>query len=141
MITATVRVGFCAGHRLLNYEGKCRHLHGHNYRVEVEVENCQEDVDEGGFVADFGEVKKIVKGWIDENWDHGLVLNSHDEIARILLENTLNNRIFVLDDENPTAENMTLLLARVLPPLLPKHLRIVSVSVEETEGCSAKVIA
>lgn len=140
MLTATITVKFCAGHRLLNYSGKCKHLHGHNYTVEVHVENTIEGVNQTGFVADFGDVKKAVKGWIDENWDHALVLNGKDEIGKLLLQETLNNRIFFMDG-NPTAENMATFLFELLPTLLAKDLRVISVAVEETDGCYATVIA
>ena len=60
-------IEFCYGHRLLNYEGKCRHLHGHNAKAEIEISS--EELDERGMVYDFSEIKQSVKKWIDENID------------------------------------------------------------------------
>ena len=71
-ITIMRQVKFCAGHRLLNHEGKCANLHGHNYLVEFHVTG--NEVDSLGRVVDFSVLNKLFKGWIDENWDHGFVL-------------------------------------------------------------------
>ena len=69
-------IDFCYGHRLLDYEGKCRHLHGHNGRVEIELEGDR--LDSRGMVVDFGDIKKGMKRWIDDNLDHRMILRSDD---------------------------------------------------------------
>ena len=97
----TKTIEFCYGHRLLDYEGKCRHLHGHNGLLEVDVD--AEDLDELGMVVDFGDVRDLVKGWVDLNIDHRMVLWSRDPLAAVLIE--MGEPVYVLD-ENPTAENL-----------------------------------
>ena len=67
MFKVTKALQFCYGHRLLNYEGKCRFLHGHNGRVEIELE--AEKLDSLAMVRDFTEVKEVVQTWgFSERW-------------------------------------------------------------------------
>ena len=69
----TRSIEFCYGHRLLDYEGKCRHLHGHNGLLEVDV--AADVLDEVGMVADFSRVRDLVKDWVDAHMDHRMVLS------------------------------------------------------------------
>jgi len=101
MFRVTQEIDFCYGHRLLNYEGKCRHLHGHNGRAVVVLEGGS--VDERGMLTDFSDVKKTVGGWIDEHLDHRMILR-HDDPAIPLLKQ-LDEPIYTMPD-NPTAENI-----------------------------------
>ena len=95
----TKTIEFCYGHRLLNYNGKCRHLHGHNGLIEVDVE--AESLDELNMVLDFGDVRDVVKGWVDANLDHRMLLCRDDPVVPMLEE--LGEPIYLMD-ENPTAE-------------------------------------
>jgi 6-pyruvoyltetrahydropterin/6-carboxytetrahydropterin synthase len=63
---------FCAGHRLYRHESKCAYLHGHNYRVDVEVvaASGEATVDDVGRIVDFSLIKKRLLGWLDTHWDH-----------------------------------------------------------------------
>ena len=97
----TSAIEFCYGHRLLGHEGKCRHLHGHNGLVEVDVD--AETLDQLGMVMDFTDVRDKVKGWIDENIDHRMVLARGDPAVQPLTD--LGEPLYLLD-ENPTAENL-----------------------------------
>ena len=92
-------IEFCYGHRLLHYEGKCRHLHGHNASVEIEL--ASEELDERGMVYDFSEIKQTVKKWIDDNIDHVMLLNKDDDIIPLLEE---SGERYLSVDGNPTAE-------------------------------------
>ena len=78
MYSVTKKVEFCYGHRLLDYDGVCRHLHGHNAVVEIEVQ--AETLDRREMVVDFGDIKKTVKAWIDRELDHRMILRR--EIGR-----------------------------------------------------------
>lgn len=99
MFTVTREISFCYGHRLLNYPGKCRHLHGHNGRVEIEI--YAEKLDALGMVRDFEEIKLIVEGWIIEHIDHKMILCKTDPIIPSL---RASGEDFFIVDENPTAE-------------------------------------
>ena len=125
MYTVTKHIDFCYGHRLLQYDGPCRHLHGHNGRVEVDVKS--EQLDGRGMVVDFADIKRILKVWIDETLDHRMLLCKDDPLVPVLQE---RGEKHLLLDENPTAENMAKLIFRrgcrsqksgsgKLPPRLP----------------------
>ena len=79
--TATRRLTFCAGHRVLGHESKCSNLHGHNYIVEVTAEMNPSNgaaVDDIGRVIDFSVLKECVGGWLERHWDHGFIVNTLD---------------------------------------------------------------
>ncbi len=99
--SVTKQVEFCYGHRLLNYDGKCKHLHGHNGLLEIVV--ATDSLDSRGMVVDFGDIKDVVKEWVDTNMDHQMILSKDDPILNLLLD--LNEPVYVMDD-NPTAENI-----------------------------------
>ena len=105
MYTVTKHIPFCYGHRLLNYEGKCRHLHGHNGRVEIELSARQ--LDRRGMVVDFDEIKQTLKTWIDESLDHKMLLCTDDPILKVLQD--LGEPCYPME-ENPTAENIAKLI-------------------------------
>jgi len=85
----------------VGHSGKCRFLHGHNGLLEVDVD--AEELDAMGMVVDFGEVRDLVKGWVDEHIDHRMVLSRNDPVVPILLE---SGEPLYLMDENPTAESL-----------------------------------
>jgi 6-pyruvoyltetrahydropterin/6-carboxytetrahydropterin synthase len=101
MHAITKTIAFCYGHRLLDYAGKCRNLHGHNGLLEVDVET--DSLDKRGMVMDFSEVSRLVKGWVDEHLDHKMVLCKRDPLVKVLAK---TGEPLYLMDENPTAENL-----------------------------------
>ena len=105
MFRVTRQIDFCYGHRLLNYDGKCRHLHGHNGRAIITIESAT--LDERGMVMDFSDIKRVVNGWIDENLDHAMLLHNSDPLAPILKQH--GEPVFLMD-ANPTAENIAKLI-------------------------------
>ena len=82
MYTVTQSVSFCYGHRLLNYQGKCRHLHGHNARAVITITG--ERLDERGMLHDFNDIKRRVKEWIDSEIDHNMLLHKDDPVLPAL---------------------------------------------------------
>jgi 6-pyruvoyltetrahydropterin/6-carboxytetrahydropterin synthase len=115
-MTIMRRVKFCAGHRLHRHGGKCEFFHGHNYVADFYVTG--EEVDDIGRVIDFADLKKHFKGWLDEHWDHGFVLNQEDENGLAAVKIVEPSKYYVLP-YNPTAENMAkYLLEEVCPQLL-----------------------
>jgi len=105
MYSVTKMIDFCYGHRLLNYEGRCRYLHGHNARVEIEL--ASERLDRRGMVRDFNEIKQAIHTWIDRELDHKMLLNRRDPVLPVLQR--LGEPLFVMDD-NPTAEAIARLI-------------------------------
>jgi 6-pyruvoyltetrahydropterin/6-carboxytetrahydropterin synthase len=123
------------GHRIYGHEGKCSNLHGHNYRIHFHCE--AKNLDEIGRVIDFGVIKLCLCGWIEDNWDHKLLLWGNDPLAMPLAE--LSPESVSLTSFNPTAENMAKFLCEELGPLqlCGTNVRLTAVVVEETRKCSA----
>jgi len=125
MYRVSKSVSFCYGHRLLNYQGKCQHLHGHNARAVITLE--RDSLDERGMVEDFSEVKRLVWEWLDNEIDHTLLLHKDDPILPVLQAS--GERVMVTD-ENPTAE----VLARMIYEYVAaKGFPVTDVKLWETE--------
>src|SRR5258708_1686267 len=105
MFSVTREITFCYGHRLLEYDGKCRHLHGHNGRAVITLETAR--LDPLGMVVDFSRLKRVVGGWIDETLDHKMLLHKNDPVLAFLREQ--GEPILVME-VNPTAENIAKLI-------------------------------
>jgi 6-pyruvoyltetrahydropterin/6-carboxytetrahydropterin synthase len=105
MYYVTKRIEFCYGHRLLDYDGICQHPHGHNAIAEIEVGS--RELDSRNMVCDFGDIKRIVKGWIDQELDHKMLLRHDDPLVRLLQQ--LGEPIYLLDS-NPTVERIARLI-------------------------------
>ncbi len=103
--TVTKQIHFCYGHRLLNYDGKCRWLHGHNGLVEITL--AAEKLDERGMVYDFTIITQVIQAWIDEHLDHKMILHRADPLVSTLQEH--GDPLYLLD-ENPTAEAIARLI-------------------------------
>jgi 6-pyruvoyltetrahydropterin/6-carboxytetrahydropterin synthase len=108
MYLVRIETTFDSGHRLLDYDGKCAFPHGHTYRAEVFLES--DTLDSQGLVFDFTELKRRVKSWIDDNWDHSFLLNSRDTELINGLAPASKGRIYQFNEENPSCE----VLSRVL---------------------------
>lgn len=105
MHRVTKELHFCYGHRLLNYAGKCRHLHGHNGVAVITLES--DTLDELGMVMDFSKIKQVMQAWIDSTLDHKMILHRADPILPTF--QAMNEPFFLLD-VNPTAENIAKLI-------------------------------
>jgi len=123
------------GHRVYQHSGKCQNIHGHSYIIHF---YCQADkLDELGMVVDFGIIKSTLCQWLEDNYDHRLLLWEQDPIAMQIkqIDNTTT-----LVPYNPTAENIALYLMNILAPELLGHsnIRVTKVIVEETSKCRAE---
>ena len=105
MYSVTKRIEFCYGHRLMDYDGICRHPHGHNAVVEIDIRS--DALDARNRVCDFGDIKRIVKGWIDRELDHKMILRRDDPLASAIA--ALGEPVYLLDS-NPTAERIARLI-------------------------------
>jgi 6-pyruvoyltetrahydropterin/6-carboxytetrahydropterin synthase len=105
MYSVTKRIEFCYGHRLMDYDGVCRHPHGHNAVVEIHIEAAT--LDGRNMVADFGDIKRVVKGWIDQELDHKMILRKDDPLAAALQK--MGEPMYLLDS-NPTVERIAQLI-------------------------------
>jgi 6-pyruvoyltetrahydropterin/6-carboxytetrahydropterin synthase len=105
MYSVTKRIEFCYGHRLLDYDGICKHPHGHNAVAEIEVRT--DSLDPRNMVCDFSDIKRVVKGWIDRDLDHQMILRHDDPLVKPLQQ--LGEPIYLLDS-NPTVERIARLI-------------------------------
>jgi 6-pyruvoyltetrahydropterin/6-carboxytetrahydropterin synthase len=129
MFRVTRELRFCYGHRLLSYDGKCRHLHGHNGRAVITL--AAPRLDALGMVVDFARLKKVVGGWIDDHLDHKMLLRRDDPVLPLLRQQ--GEPVYVMDD-NPTAENIARLLYDVT---LAQGFPVVEVRLWETDDSYA----
>lgn len=129
MYRITREFEFCYGHRLIHYEDKCRHLHGHNGRVVVTLEG--DTLDKCGMLVDFAHIKKTIKKWVDDHLDHTLLLCREDPVLPALKQQ--KEKVFVMDD-NPTAENIARL---IFDQAVKMGLPVVEIAIWETSNCLA----
>ena len=135
MVTAERYHDISMGHRVVGHENKCRHLHGHNYRIHFVCEADQ--LDALGRVIDFGLINDRLCQWLEEHWDHRLMIWQEDpllpELQRIASED------LCIVPFNPTAEQIAQHLVHVVGPqrLAGTGIRLTSCRVDETRKCSA----
>jgi 6-pyruvoyltetrahydropterin/6-carboxytetrahydropterin synthase len=129
MYRVTREIRFCYGHRLLNYDGKCRHLHGHNGRAVIALAAPQ--LDSLGMVVDFSRIKRVVTAWINETLDHKMLLHKDDPLLPLLRQH--GEPVFVLD-VNPTAENIARLIHDYA---VAQGFPVAEVHLWETDDCFA----
>lgn len=129
MFRVTEEVRFCYGHRLLDYEGPCSRIHGHNARVEIEI--SAPSLDKKGFVVDFFDIEKAGKEWLLQELDHKLILREDDPVIPYLKQ---AGETFVTFPFNPSAENF----AKLIFDRLRAHgVAVTSVRFYETETAIA----
>jgi 6-pyruvoyltetrahydropterin/6-carboxytetrahydropterin synthase len=104
MFVDRVTITFDAGHRLPNYRGKCASPHGHTFTAEVLV--AGRDLDALGLVVNFGDVKAPLKRWIDDQWDHGFLLNDREGALIEAFAAVPEAKLYLFRDANPSAEVM-----------------------------------
>jgi 6-pyruvoyltetrahydropterin/6-carboxytetrahydropterin synthase len=124
---------FCYGHRLMNHNGKCKRLHGHNAKVLITVE--AENLDTDGMVMDFSDLKRDVSNWIDDQFDHQMLLHKDDPIVAAL---TASGEPFRILEVHPTAENLARLIFEFVKNL---KFPVVEVILWETNSCFARYSA
>ena len=143
-IRITKQFNFETGHALYGYDGKCKNVHGHSYKLYVTVLGTP--IDDGsnvkfGMVIDFSDLKKIVKEEIVDLFDHATVFNKntpHLELAKILSD---RGHDVILVDYQPTSEMMVIDFAEKINRRLPKNINLFSIKLQETETSFAEWFA
>lgn len=131
---------FEAAHSLLNYDGLCKHIHGHSYILRVTViaePNQDKNSPKLGMVMDFGDLKKIVKRLIVDRLDHAFMVNKDTPKEYLTTNNQLFNRLEVLDYQ-PTCENMVIDFAEKIKKELPENIKLHSLKLNETANSFAE---
>lgn len=132
-VTVSKEVEFDAGHRVPNHESKCRHPHGHRYRVRV---TCDGEVNadplspEYGMVIDFGVLKQLLTANVHDLWDHAMIVHTHDH--ELLTALAGHDWRVVEVPCVPTAENIARMVHDLISGHLPTGLTITTVEVWET---------
>jgi len=140
-IRITKQFTFETGHALYGYDGKCRNVHGHSYKLSVTVIGepiTDKEHVKLGMVIDFGDLKKIVKSEIVDQFDHATVFNKntpHLELAKELKD---RGHHVILVDYQPTSENMVIDFAQKIQKHLPSHIALHSLKLQETETSFAE---
>ncbi|MFT4832729.1 MAG: 6-pyruvoyltetrahydropterin/6-carboxytetrahydropterin synthase [Psychroserpens sp.] len=140
-IRITKQFSFETGHALFGYDGKCRNVHGHSYKLSVTVIGkpiTDTSHVKLGMVIDFSDLKKIVKEEIVDQFDHATVFNKntpHIELAKELMARDHN---VILAEYQPTSENMVLDFADKIKIRLPKNIQLHSLKLQETDSSFAE---
>ena len=140
LIRITKKFNFEMAHALMGYDGLCKNIHGHSYKLFVTVtgQPLQDDKSpKNGMVLDFSLLKDIVKKSIIEKYDHSLVLNSNmpESLIKPLKENY--ERIILMQSQ-PTTENIIIEIAKILKSKLPKNVKLFSIRLYETDSSYAE---
>src|SRR5690554_2754676 len=134
VIRVTKRFTFELAHALYNYDGNCKFLHGHSYKMYVTLKGkVKSDIGhpKDGMVCDFSVLKKIVNEKVVDVYDHALVLNVNDKNKETLSQ--LNERT-ILFPVQPTCENLMIHFKNEIQQVLPKELTLAKITLYETEG-------
>lgn len=143
-IRITKKFNFETGHALYGYDGKCKNVHGHSYKLWVTVIGTPIDDTNNvklGMVIDFTDLKKIVKEEIVDQFDHATVFNKttpHVDLAKELKE---RGHHVILVNYQPTSENMIVDFAERIKGRLPQGIELFSLKLQETESSFAEWFA
>ena len=141
MIRITKSFSFETGHALYGYDGLCKNVHGHSYKLSVTV--IGHPIDDSnhvkyGMVIDFKDLKKIVKEEIVDVFDHATVFNQNT--PHVTLAKTLESsgHKVLLVDYQPTSEMMVIDFAQKIKARLPKNITLHSLRLQETASSYAE---
>jgi 6-pyruvoyltetrahydropterin/6-carboxytetrahydropterin synthase len=143
-IRITKQFSFETGHALYGYDGKCRNVHGHSYRLSVTVIGTPISNPENvkyGMVIDFGDLKKIVKEDIVDVFDHATVFNKNTPHVDLAKELSNRGHNVLLVDYQPTSEMMVIDFAEKIKTRLPKNIKLHSLRLQETATSYAEWFA
>lgn len=148
MIMSTIRItkrfSFETAHALHGYDGKCKNLHGHSYKLDVTVIGspiADSSHVKHGMVIDFSDLKKIVKEDIEDVFDHATIFNKNTPHLGIAKELERLGHNIILVDYQPTSEMMILDFAERIKKRLPENIKLFSLKLQETETSFAEWFA
>jgi 6-pyruvoyltetrahydropterin/6-carboxytetrahydropterin synthase len=139
-IRVTKQFGFEMSHALLNYDGLCRNIHGHSYKLQITVSGepiNQSGNPKDGMVIDFSLLKKIIQEQIVRHLDHSLMINENAPIDKLNALGQMYERHQVVPFQ-PTSENLVVFIAEKVKPLLPEHIELFCVRLYETANSFAE---
>ncbi len=140
-IRITKQFTFETGHALYGYDGKCRNVHGHSYKLSVTVIGTPitdaNDV-KLGMVIDFGDLKRIIKEEVVDPFDHATVFNANTPHLSLARELEARGHKVIFADYQPTSENMVADFAEKIKVRLPEQIALHSLQLRETETAFAE---
>jgi 6-pyruvoyltetrahydropterin/6-carboxytetrahydropterin synthase len=143
-IRITKQFSFETGHALYGYDGKCKNVHGHSYKLSVTVIG-QPIKDSSnvkfGMVIDFSDLKKIVREEIVDLFDHATVFNKNTPHVELAAELKNRGHHVILVEYQPTSENMVIDFAQKINSRLPQDIELHSLKLQETETSFAEWFA
>ncbi len=137
MIRITKIFTFETAHVLYNYDGKCRNMHGHSYKLFVTVMgNLINDLEhpKNGMVVDFGDIKQLVKSEIVDHWDHAVLVNAASPHKALGQDLEQKGHKVIFCDYQPTCENMLYEIAAKIQARLPHGVSLAYLKLHETEN-------
>jgi 6-pyruvoyltetrahydropterin/6-carboxytetrahydropterin synthase len=143
-IRITKQFNFETGHALYGYDGKCKNVHGHSYKLSVTVIGkpiADSTHVKFGMVIDFSDLKKIVKEEIVDIFDHATVFNKNTPHIELAAELQSRGHHVILVDYQPTSENMVIDFAQKICSRLPESIQLYSLRLQETETSYAEWFA
>lgn len=143
-IRITKQFSFETGHALYGYDGKCKNVHGHSYRLDVTVIGMPISDNSNvkfGMVIDFGDLKQIVKEEVVDVFDHATVFNKNTPHVELAKELETRGHNVLLVDYQPTSEMMVIDFAKNIKRRLPKNIKLHSLKLQETATSFAEWFA
>lgn len=143
-IRITKQFNFETGHALYGYDGKCKNVHGHSYKLSVTVSGTPISDNTNvkfGMVIDFGDLKKIVKEEIVDLFDHATVFNKNTPHVELANELKVRGHHVLLVDYQPTSEMMVIDFSKKIKARLPENIKLHSIKLQETETSFAEWFA
>lgn len=143
-IRITKQFNFETGHALYGYDGKCKNVHGHSYKLSVTVigkpitDNSKVKY---GMVIDFSDLKKIVKEEVVDVFDHATVFNKNTPHIELANELKARDHHVIVVDYQPTSEMMVIDFASKIKKRLPENIGLFSLRLQETETSFAEWFA
>ena len=140
-IRITKQFSFETGHALYGYDGKCKNVHGHSYKLLVTV--IGKPISDStnvkfGMVIDFGDLKKIITEEIVDVFDHATVFNKNTPHLELAQELQRHGHNVLLVDYQPTSEMMVLDFSEKITKRLPKSIKLHSLKLQETDSAFAE---
>ncbi|MBP6072214.1 MAG: 6-carboxytetrahydropterin synthase [Flavobacterium sp.] len=140
-IRITKQFNFETGHALYGYDGKCKNVHGHSYKLSVTVIGkpiTDTSNVKYGMVIDFSDLKKIVTEEIVDQFDHATVFNQNTPHIELAKELSSRGHHVILVDYQPTSENMVIDFAKKINDRLPSQIQLHSLKLQETDSSFAE---
>lgn len=140
-IRITKQFSFETGHALYGYDGKCKNVHGHSYKLSVTVIGTPITDTTNvkyGMVIDFSDLKKIVREEIVDLFDHATVFNKNTPHVELAEELKNRGHHVILVNYQPTSENMVIDFAKKIIDRLPNTIHLHSLKLQETESSFAE---